>query len=57
MEIKMEELMSINITIPEIYILTRVINRINNKFYPKDINMDMAVVLVILQQVAQLMDL
>jgi len=44
MEIKTDDLMSINITIPEIYILTRVINRISNKFYPKDINMDIPII-------------
>ncbi len=44
MEIKTDDLMSINITIPEIYILTRVINRISNKFYPKDLNMDIPII-------------
>jgi len=44
MEIKTDDLMSLNITIPEIYILTRVINRINNKFYPKDLNMDIPII-------------
>jgi hypothetical protein len=44
MEIKTDELMSINITIPEIYILTRVINRISNKFYPKDIEFNIPII-------------
>jgi hypothetical protein len=44
MEIKTDELMSINITIPEIYILTRVINRINNKFYPKNLDIHIPII-------------
>jgi len=44
MEIKTDELMSLNITIPEIYILTRVINRISNKFYPKDLELDIPII-------------
>jgi hypothetical protein len=44
MEIKTDELMSLNITIPEIYILTRVINRISNKFYPKDLETDIPII-------------
>ena len=44
MDSKTDELMSINITMPEIYILTRVINRINNKFYPKDLEMDSLII-------------
>jgi len=44
MEFKTDELMSINITIPEIYILTRVINRIYNKFYPKDLELDIPII-------------
>ena len=44
MEIKTDELMSINITIPEIYILTRVINRISNKFYPKDLELNIPII-------------
>ena len=44
MEIKTDELMSINITIPEIYILTRVINRISNKFYQKDLEPNIPII-------------
>ena len=44
MEIKTDELMSINITIPEIYILTRVINRISNKFYQKDLETSIPII-------------
>jgi hypothetical protein len=44
MEIKTDELMSINITIPEIYILTRVINRIYNKFYQKDLELNIPII-------------
>lgn len=44
MEIKTDDLMSLNITIPEIYILTRVINRISNKFYPKDLETDIPII-------------
>jgi hypothetical protein len=44
METKTDELMLINITIPEIYILTRVLNRISNKFYPKDLETDIPII-------------
>ena len=44
MEVKTDELMSINITIPEIYILTRVINRISNKFYQKDLETSIPII-------------
>jgi hypothetical protein len=44
MEFKTDELMLINITIPEIYILTRVINRISNKFYPKDVEINIPII-------------
>jgi hypothetical protein len=44
MEQKTDELMSINITIPEIYILTRVINRIYNKFYIKNLDINIPII-------------
>jgi hypothetical protein len=44
MEIKTDELMSLYISIPEIYILTRVINRISNKFHPKDLDINIQII-------------